>query len=112
MASDKLKTSDLKLIPLVLAAWLRYLLGIDDQGNVFAVSPDPQIDIIIAQLAGIKPGQKGPFHETLKPILSNPQFFGVNLYDSGLASLVEIYFEELLCGNGAVAAALKKYTTQ
>ena len=32
MASDSRRASELKLIPLVLAGWLRYLSGIDDQG--------------------------------------------------------------------------------
>ena len=110
MASASLKTSELKLIPLVLAAWLRYLLGIDDQGKEFPISPDPQIEVIVPQLAGIKLGQKGPFHTALAPILSNPKYFAVNLYEAGLGERVEAYFEELLAGPGAVAAALEKYT--
>ncbi|BDP84327.1 hypothetical protein EfmAA610_15370 [Enterococcus faecium] len=31
----------LVFIPLTLAAWLRYLIGIDDQGKPFIPSPDP-----------------------------------------------------------------------
>jgi fructuronate reductase len=110
MASNTLNTSGLKLIPLVLAAWLRYLIGVDDQGNKFTVSPDPGIDGIVPVLAGLSLGQKGPFHKVLEPILSNPAFFAVNLYEAGLGERVESYFEELLSGPGAVAAALKKYT--
>ena len=110
MASSSLHTSELKLIPLALAAWLRYLLGIDDQGNAFEVSPDPQRESIAPHLAGIALGQKGPFHAALLPILSNPQYFAVNLYDAGIGSLVEMYFEELVAAKGAVAATLKKYT--
>jgi len=102
--------SKLKLIPLVLAAWLRYLLGIDDQGSAFEVSPDPQYEAIAPYLAGITIGQQGSFHDALAPILSNPKYFAVNLYEAGLGNLVEAYFEELVAGNGAVAAALKKYT--
>ena len=110
MASNTLKTSQLKLIPLVLAAWLRYLLGIDDEGKTFELSPDPQINEILPFLSGIKLGQKGPFHNVLKPILSNKKYFAVDLYDAGLGSLVETCFEELLAGKGAVAAALKRHT--
>ena len=29
------------MIPLVIAGWLRYLMGIDDEGKDFEVSPDP-----------------------------------------------------------------------
>ena len=110
LASSSLKMSDLKLIPLVLAAWIRYLLGVDDQGKTFAVSPDPQYEGIIPNLVGIALGQKGPFHDALQPILSNSRFFGVNLYDAGLGERVESIFEELIAAPGAVAQALKKYT--
>jgi fructuronate reductase len=109
-ANRNLKVDDLKLIPLVFAGWLRYLLGIDDSGKPFEVSPDPQYESLAAALSGISMGQAGPFHEKLKPILSNPSLFGVNLYDTVLGERVERYFEELLSGPGAVAGTLKKYT--
>jgi fructuronate reductase len=101
---------DLKLIPLVFAAWIRYLLGIDDQGAPFAVSPDPLYDTLYPAVAGIHPGQRGPFHRELEPILSDPRIFGVNLYEAGLGFLVETYFEELLAGPGAVRETLKRHT--
>jgi fructuronate reductase len=101
---------DLKLIPLVFAGWLRYLLGIDDQGKPFDVSPDPQYESLKQGLSGISLGQKGPFRSKLEPILSNPALFGVNLFEAGLAERTEALFEELLAGPGAVAATLKKYT--
>ena len=109
LVSGALRVEDLKLIPLVLAAWVRYLLGVDDQGKPFTVSPDPLYSSLAPLLAGIKLGQKGPFHSVLEPILSNGKIFAVNLYEAGLGKKVEAYFEELLAGPGAVAAALKKY---
>jgi fructuronate reductase len=107
---SKLTVNSLTLIPLVLAAWIRYLLGIDDEGKPFTVSPDPLYDSLAAQVAGIKLGQKGPFHAALEPILANRAIFGVDLYEAGLGEKVESYFEELTAGPGAVAATLKKYT--
>jgi fructuronate reductase len=107
-----LSIDNLKLIPLVIAAWLRYLLGIDDNGRQFQVSPDPLYQSLMLTLAGIKPGQKGPFHEALKHILSDSKLFAVNLYEAGLGKKVESYFEELLAGPGAVAATLHKYVNQ
>jgi len=104
-----LTTDNLTLIPLVIAAWLRYLLGIDDNGKKFEVSPDPLYPNLLRILAGIKIGRKGPFHETLEPILSDSKLFAVNLYEAGLGKKVESYFEELLAGPGAVAATLHKY---
>ncbi|MDR2576015.1 MAG: mannitol dehydrogenase family protein [Treponema sp.] len=104
-----LTIDNLTLIPLVIAAWLRYLLGIDDQGKEFEVSSDPLYPSLIQTLGGISLGQKGPFHETLKHILSDSKLFAVNLYEAGLGKKVESYFEELLAGPGAVAATLHKY---
>jgi fructuronate reductase len=101
----------LKLIPLVLAAWVRYLMGIDDQGKPFTVSPDPLYSTLAPALSGISLGQKGPFHAVLEPILSDKRIFAVNLYEAGLGEKVESYFEELVAGPGAVAATLKKYTS-
>jgi fructuronate reductase len=110
LASDKLDVKDLKLIPLVLAAWVRYLLGVDDTGAAFTVSPDPMYETLAAQLAGVKLGQKGPFGAALRPILSNKKIFAVDLYEAGLGEKVEGYFEELVAGPGAIRAVLKKYT--
>jgi len=98
--------SGLKFIPLVFAGWLRYLLGIDDQGNRFDVSPDPNFESLSASLSGISLWQTGPFHDKLKPILSNPAFFGVNLYESQLGEKVEKHFSDMLAGPGAVRRTL------
>jgi fructuronate reductase len=106
-----LTVDNLTLIPLVLAAWLRYLLGIDDEGKPFTISPDPLYAGLAPLFAGISLGQKGPFHAALEPILSNGKIFGLNLYEAGLGAKIESYFEEMLAGPGAVAAALHKYTS-
>lgn len=99
----------LKLIPLVYAGWLRYLLGVDDNGNVFELSDDPMLDEMHELLFGISLGWNGNVHERLKPILSNAVIFGVDLYKAGLAELTERYFAELITEIGAVRATLKKY---
>jgi fructuronate reductase len=109
-AGLQLSVNSLTLIPLVLAAWIRYLLGIDDEGKAFTVDPDPLYEGLASLLAKISLGQKGPFHAALEPILSNSAIFGLNLYEAGLGSRVESYFEELVAGPGAVAATLRKYT--
>ena len=48
---DDLDVQSLKLIPLVQAAWLRYVLGIDDEGNAFEPSSDPLLETVRAKLA-------------------------------------------------------------
>jgi len=99
--------ADLKLIPLVFAGWLRYLLGIDDEGKPFEVSPDPQLENLTAHLCGISLGAEG-VNGKLEPILSNPAYFGVNLYEAGLGKRVEDLFLQMLAGPGAVRSTLRK----
>jgi fructuronate reductase len=104
--------ADLKFIPLVFAGWLRYLLGIDDEGKKFEVSPDPNYETLAAALAGIGFGLTvnhsliEQFHSKLEPILSNPAYFGVNLYEAGLGEKVENLFTQMLAGPGAVRKTL------
>jgi fructuronate reductase len=109
LASNTLDVRKLKFIPLVLAGWVRYLLGVDDTGAAFTVSPDPLYDSLSKSLSGLRLGQKGPFHQILEPILSDSRIFAVNLYAAGLGEPVEHCFEELMAGPGAVAITLKRY---
>jgi fructuronate reductase len=102
-----LSIGDLTGIPLVLAAWLRYLLGIDDQGRPFTVSPDPLYTTLSSRLGSLCLGQNGPFHDILEPLLSDAAIFGLNLYEAGLGEKVEAYFAEFMAGPGAVRAGLK-----
>ena len=104
-----LNVADLKIIPLVFAGWMRYVMGIDDNGQPFTPSDDPLLADAQAAVAGIKLGDKGPFHDMLKPMFSNARIFGVDLYEAGLGELAEKYFTELVAGPGAVRATLKKY---
>jgi fructuronate reductase len=46
--------------------------------------------------------------EVLKPILSNPALFAVDLYEAGLAGKVTEYLKKMLTGPGAVRATLKE----
>ena len=49
---------------------------------------------------------------TLKPILSNTDIFGSDLYEVGLDGKIETYFEELIAGPHAVRDTLRKYVTK
>jgi fructuronate reductase len=108
-ASTELRVSDLTYIPLTLAGWCRYLMGIDDNGNAFTLSPDPLLPELQAQLSRVKLGDKTLKKNILKPILSNEKIFAVDLYQVGLGEKVEEMFMELIAGPGAVRATLKKY---
>jgi fructuronate reductase len=108
-ADPKRNPKDLTFIPLTLAAWIRYLMGVDDQGAAFTVSPDPLYDSLYPAVSGIRLGQKGPFHRELEPVLSRPDIFAVNLYEAGLGERVEAYFAELVAAPGAVRDTLKRH---
>lgn len=110
--SDELDVASLKLIPLVFAGWLRYLMAVNDEGNAFELSPDPLLDTVCPYVAGFKLGEVGDVAEieaALKPVLENADIFGVNLYEVGMAETVCGYFKELTAGVGAVRETLKKY---
>ena len=108
-ASPELNVSDIKLIPLVFAGWLRYLMAIDDNGNEFTLSPDPMLDEVRPYVADIKLGDSFDADAKLKDILSNAKIFGVNLYEAGLAELTCQYFTEMTRKPGAVMETLQKY---
>lgn len=103
-----LKLEDLKVIPLVFAGWCRYVMGIDDNGNAFAPSPDPLLDTVRQSLKDISLGGKFVFGDTLKPILSNENIFGVDLYAVGLAETVESLFQEMIKAPGSVREVLHR----
>ena len=62
MASPALDPASLTAIPLALAGWLRYLLGVDDEGHDMAVSPDPMLGQLQQALTGVKLGQPQSVH--------------------------------------------------
>lgn len=99
----------LKGIPLAIAGWCRYLLGVDDAGKRFELSPDPMAAELKALLEGIQVGRPETYKGQLKGILSNANIFGMDLYDAGIGGLIEAMFLEEIAGPGAVRAVLKKY---
>jgi fructuronate reductase len=101
--------STLTGIPFFIAGWLRYLTGIDDQGQPFVLSPDPMLGELQAALQGIRLGDKGPFGPVIKPILANQAIFGVDLYRHGLAEKIEGYFTQMINEAGAVQQTLNRY---
>ncbi len=115
LADPKLDVMDLKLIPLVQAGWLRYLMAVDDAGKAFEPSPDPLLADCQKYVKDFTLGQKVTKEEAkdkLLPLLQNAQIFGVDLEKAGLSDRVAGYFTELIAGTGAVRAALHKYVNE
>lgn len=100
---------ELIAIPLAIAGWCRYLLGIDDNGESFELSPDPMADELKKHLSGIKIGNISSYTGQLKNLLSNANIFGINLYEAGIGDKIEEMFVEEIAGKGAVRNTLKKY---
>ncbi len=109
MENDKLDSATLTYIPLAIAGWLRYLLGVDDKGNDFELSPDPLRDELREIFANIKLGEELEDIKAIQRLLSNEKIFGVNLADAGLDDKVIKYFRELIAGPGVVRKTLEKY---
>ena len=102
----------LTAIPLGIAGWLRYMIGVDDEGQKYELAPDPMNEEIQEQLKDIVIGKPETFTEQLKPILSNERLFFVDLYTTGVAEKIEEMFREMIAGKGAVRATIHKYVNQ
>lgn len=108
-ARTDLDVTGLKYIPLAIAGWLRYLLGVDDSGKPMACSADPMLEDLQNRLKGIELGRPSTVAGRLESILSNKVLFGSDLMEIGLGGTIISYMEELTAGPGAVRATLKKY---
>ncbi|MCR5356052.1 MAG: mannitol dehydrogenase family protein [Lachnospiraceae bacterium] len=97
----------LKYIPVVLAGYLRYLTGINDEGSPFELSPDPLLSELTGIMEPYKQG-KAATPEELKPILSRKDIFAVDLYDAGLAGRITDLFNEMNEGPGKVREVLHR----
>ena len=111
-ASPDLHTEDLNLIPLVYAGWLRYLMGINDEGKEFTPSSDPLLEEARQYVADYELSSAPKDLSKLDALLANEKIFGVNLHTIGMDTLVKQYFAELSSGVGAVTATLKKYVPE
>jgi len=120
-ASPTLSMETLIGVPLALAGWLRYLLGVDDRLAPMERSSDPLLDELTTQLASVRAGDPASLGEAagtggagdvLQPILSNAAIFGMSLYEAGLAARVAQYLRAMLRGPGAVRETLQSTLPQ
>nr|MCR5621093.1 mannitol dehydrogenase family protein [Treponema sp.] len=108
MARLDLKLSDLKVVPLVFALWLRYLMAVDDEGKAFELSPDPLFEELRKYVAGIQLATDAESAvKAVEALLHRKEIFGVDLFEAGLADAVTSSFTKLIAGKGAVRKLLK-----
>lgn len=108
LAREDLDLSSLEVIPFIYAGWCRYLMGVDDNGNTFVPSADPLLAELSSAVQDITLGEAGDVRQSLYPILSRADVFGVDLYEAGLAEKTEAYFKKLISGPGAVRKTLRE----
>ena len=61
--------------------------GVDDEGNTFAVSPDPMYAGLAEKLQGVKVGEPCNVHEVLQPVLSDAKIFEWTCMRQGWANM-------------------------
>ena len=96
-------------IPLGIAGWLRYMLGLDDLGRPYELAPDPMNETFRAVYRKVEFGKPETLKEQLRPILSNEAVFGVDLYQAGLGDKITGMVREMLTGPGAALKTVRKY---
>ena len=100
---------ELTALSLAIAGWLRYLLGVGDDGKAIEISADPMKDELQVQLAGIEVGRPESYNGQIRPILANANIFGSDLCALGMADRIEEMFVSELAGEGAVRRTLEAY---
>ena len=95
-------------IPLAIAGWMRYLLGVDDALSPFEPSPDPRLAELQQALSGVEVGNPETYRGQLRPLLADETLFGLNLSSTALAEKIEHYFVSMLAGRGAIRQTLER----
>lgn len=96
-------------IPFGIAAWIRYMMAVDDNGNSYELAPDPMNDYFTKQLSTIVLGDAGSLTDQLQPILSNENIFFTDMYKAGLGTKIEEMFREMIAEKGGLRKAVDKY---
>lgn len=90
LEKDKDSLDNLVFIPAVIAGWLRYLIGINDQGQEMTLSPDPMLEGLHSILNEIKFKEQDKIKITkvLNQVLKNNDIFGLDLTQTVLAKKI------------------------
>ena len=85
---------ELKAVPLVFAAYIQYLKGVNDKDESFELSPDP----LLEELKALSPQE----------LLKRRDVFNSDLFADGLGDRVLALYEEMSKGVGAVRKTLRE----
>lgn len=100
-------TDSLVLIPMVIAAWIRYLTGFNDEGAPMELSDDPMMDELKAIVKSEWFKNKEPMNKAaVEKLLKNEKLFGTDLVKAGLADKITADLEAMLSGEGMVRKIL------
>lgn len=110
--SKELNAADLVYIPLVIAGWMRYLLGVDDAGKPMQCSSDPLLSSLQNELREIHFGDTEVKAGSLDRILSNEKIFANDLVKIGLSGKIESMLGQMIAGPGAVRKTLHAYVSK
>ncbi len=86
--------SFLHLIPTVLAGYLRYLMGVDDNGDTFEISPDPNLSMLLDEYVNDLNDDK------IRAFFKNVDIFGIDLECCNLLDKVIENFKSMIEVNG------------
>lgn len=96
----------LKGIPLVYAAWFRYLQGRNDQLEVMSLSPDPLL-VELESYFKLENIDTEEHYLNVLEIMKNKEIFGVDLVEIGLAEIVLDLYRKMNQGQNAVRSTLQ-----
>ena len=106
---EGLPMDGLVALPLAIAGWLRYLMGLNDEGHEMPISDAPMLPDLKKALEGIVFGRPETVTDQVDHILANSLIFGVDLTKTPLGEKIKALFLEENQGPGAVRAVLRKY---
>lgn len=100
-------TDSLVLIPMVIAAWIRYLTGFDDEGQPMELSDDPMMEELHKTVKSGWFGSKEALDEgAVHELLTNEELFGTDLVKAGLKEKIMTDLKAMLSGRGMVRKTL------
>lgn len=101
--------SELWGIALVFALWIRYTMGVADDGSEMALSSDPLLSEVQKIVSKFEFGHEYTDEEIqqgLSPLLARSDIFGVDLHEYGFSARVEEFYKQLVRNKGAVRQIL------